>query len=48
MSGAPDLSGSACYDKPERTRPVGQYVLTPKANNKLPAALTLPPSLPDR
>ena len=46
MSGAPDLSGSACYDKPERTRPVGQYVLTPKANNKLPAALTLPPTLP--
>ena len=46
MSGAPDLSGSACYDKPERTRPVGQYVLTPKADNKLPAALTLPPSLP--
>ncbi len=46
MSGAPDLSGSASYDKPERVRPVGQYVLTPKADAKLPAAMNLAPSLP--
>lgn len=46
MSGAPDLSATAAYDKPERVRPVGQYVLTPKADAKLPAALAIPPSMP--